>query len=95
MCLWDVTFSSGKTLLCYALLWEGHIGYFYHIDQQLNINKLADIMPDVGVRYAFSYGIADKTFPFVRGQVRLGDAGKIMALAAYCNRDKKQYKMRN
>lgn len=80
-------FLQGKP--CYALLWEGHIGSFYHIDQQLNINKLADIMPDVGVRYAFSYGIADKTFPFVRGQVRLGDAGKIMALAAYCNRDKK------
>ncbi|HDL7910273.1 TPA: proline dehydrogenase [Yersinia enterocolitica] len=80
-------FLQGKS--CYALLWEGHIGSFYHIDQQINISKLADIMPDVGIRYAFAYGIADKTFPFVKGQVRLGDAGKMMALAAYCNRDKR------
>ncbi|WP_164908351.1 MULTISPECIES: carbamoyltransferase C-terminal domain-containing protein [Yersinia] len=78
-------FRQGKP--CYALIWEGHIGSFYYIDQHVRIKKLADIIPDIGIRYAFSYGIADKTFPFTQGQVRLGDAGKIMALAAYCNRE--------
>ncbi|CNB81503.1 putative transferase [Yersinia frederiksenii] len=80
-------FHQGKP--CYALLWEGRIGSFYYIDQYVKIKKLADIIPDIGIRYAFSYGIADKTFPFTQGQVRLGDAGKIMALAAYCNREKR------
>src|SRR5689334_20780820 len=30
---------------CYALLWEGVIGSFYKIDAELNLIKLADVMP--------------------------------------------------
>jgi predicted NodU family carbamoyl transferase len=31
---------------CYALLWEGVIGSFYKIDSELNLTKLADVMPE-------------------------------------------------
>jgi len=31
---------------CYALLWEGVIGAFYEIDSELNVTKLADVMPE-------------------------------------------------
>ncbi|WP_408224995.1 MULTISPECIES: carbamoyltransferase C-terminal domain-containing protein [Paraburkholderia] len=43
-------------------------------------------MSDPGIRYAFAYGVADPTFMLRSGQVRLGDAGKLMALAAFGQR---------
>ncbi|KWS28942.1 carbamoyltransferase C-terminal domain-containing protein [Pseudomonas syringae] len=69
----------------YALLWEGHLGAFYSIDANVNITKLKDILVDPGIRYAFIYALVDPTFNLPRGGVRLGDAGKLMALAAYCD----------
>ncbi|XHO03747.1 hypothetical protein ACEQUB_00609 [Ralstonia syzygii] len=36
-----------------------------------------------GIRYAFAYGLADPSFGLGRGQIRLSDAGKLMALAAF------------
>lgn len=68
---------------CYALLWEGHIGSFYEINDEIRIRKLADIMTCPGIRYAQAYAIADPTFHLPRGGIRLGDAGKLMALAAF------------
>ncbi|VVE43914.1 carbamoyltransferase [Pandoraea horticolens] len=68
---------------CYALIWEGHIGAFYSIDSSLGIQRLAHIMVGPGIRYAFAYGLLDPTFALARGQIRLSDAGKLMALAAY------------
>jgi hydroxymethyl cephem carbamoyltransferase len=70
---------------CLALIWEGHIGAIYYIDQQVCIRKLANILDDPGVRYGFLFALADPTFPFPThaGAIRLGDAGKLMALAAY------------
>jgi hydroxymethyl cephem carbamoyltransferase len=68
---------------CYALVWEGHIGAFYAIDRALQVTKLADIMCSPGIRYAFAYALCDPTFDLPAGTVRLGDAGKLMALAAY------------
>jgi len=47
---------------CYALLWEGVIGAFYEIDAELNITKIADVMPEPGHRYAMLYALADPTF---------------------------------
>ena len=47
---------------CYALLWEGVIGSFYEVDSELNLTKLADVMPEPGHRYALLYGLADPTF---------------------------------
>ncbi|MGY2400029.1 carbamoyltransferase C-terminal domain-containing protein [Pseudomonas sp. SDO5271_S396] len=68
---------------CYALLWEGQLGAFYRIDENVNIKRLGTVIDNPGDRFAFLYGIADPTFNFGPGQIRLSDAGKLMALAAY------------
>jgi hydroxymethyl cephem carbamoyltransferase len=68
---------------CYALTWEGYIGSFYEVDANVKVRKVADIMLGPGVRYAAVYAIADPTFALPPGGIRLGDAGKLMALAAY------------
>ncbi|KMW72761.1 proline dehydrogenase [Photorhabdus luminescens subsp. luminescens] len=78
-------FQQGQP--CYALLWEGHIGSFYYIDKDIIITKLANVLLDPGIRYAFAYGLADPKFNFAKGKIRLGDAGKMMALAAYSDRN--------
>jgi predicted NodU family carbamoyl transferase len=72
---------------CYALLWEGVIGSFYEIDAELNLTKLADVMPEPGHRYALLYGLADPTFDInVAEFSRFSDAGKLMALASFSKR---------
>ncbi len=74
---------------CYALLWEGVIGSFYKIDTDLNLIKLADVMPEPGHRYALLYGLADPTFDkSVAEFSRFSDAGKLMALASFSKRSK-------
>jgi predicted NodU family carbamoyl transferase len=74
---------------CYALLWEGVIGSFYEFDTDLNITKLADVMPEPGHRYALLYALADPTFDkSVAEFSRFSDAGKLMALASYSKRSK-------
>lgn len=70
---------------CYALVWEGHIGRLYHVDEALNIQLLSDVMQGPGIRYAFAYGLMDPTFQLSGGAIRLSDAGKLMALAAFCD----------
>jgi hydroxymethyl cephem carbamoyltransferase len=74
-------FAQGRP--CYALVWEGHLGAFYAIDGALQVKKLADIMCGPGTRYAFAYALCDPAFDLPAGSVRLGDAGKLMALAAW------------
>lgn len=74
---------------CYALLWEGVIGSFYKIDAELNLIKLADVMPEPGHRYALLYGLADPTFDKrIAEYSRFSDAGKLMALASFSKREK-------
>lgn len=68
---------------CYVLLWEGFIGRFYHISTDLKVELLEDICESPGLRYSFAFAIADPSFNLPRGYCRLGDAGKMMALAAY------------
>ena len=72
---------------CYALIWEGAIGAFYEIDSELNITKLADVLNQVGNRYGLFYGLADPTFPKDGAYPRFQDAGKLMALASFSNRN--------
>lgn len=82
MCAYGMSpFPQGQA--CYVLVWEGHIGSFYFVDAHVNIKKLCHVLDYPGIRYAFAYGVADPTFNFRSGQVRLGDAGKLMALAAF------------
>ena len=74
---------------CYALLWEGVIGSFYKIDAELNLIKLANVMPEPGHRYALLYGLADPTFDKKIAEFsRFSDAGKLMALASFSKRSK-------
>lgn len=68
---------------CYALVWEGNIGAFYRIDENLVIEKLSDVLEDPGNKYAFLYALADPSFPIQRGHFRFEDAGKLMALAGF------------
>lgn len=68
---------------CYALLWEGHFGAFYYIDEHVKIEKVGDVLDHPGSRFAFLYGLADPNFELAPGQIRLSDAGKLMAIAAY------------
>lgn len=71
---------------CYALVWEGEIGAFYEIDSALNIKLLADVLGQVGNRYALLYGLADPTFPKDGPYPRVEDAGKLMAVASFSDR---------
>ena len=71
---------------CYALVWEGEIGAFYEIDSGLNITLLADVLNQVGNRYALLYGLADPTFAKDGPYPRVEDAGKLMALASFSKR---------
>lgn len=73
---------------CYALIWEGVIGAFYEIAANLNITKIADVMPEPGHRYAMLYALADPTFDKRTAEYsRLSDAGKLMALASFSQRN--------
>lgn len=73
---------------CYVLLWEGVIGAFYEIDAEFNIKKIAEVVPEPGHRYALLYALADPTFDMsIAEYSRLSDAGKLMALASFSNRD--------
>lgn len=72
---------------CYALVWEGAIGAFYEIDSDLNITLVADVMNEPGNRYAAIYGLADPTFPKNAPFSRYPDAGKLMALTSFSQRD--------
>jgi predicted NodU family carbamoyl transferase len=86
MCAYGMSpFPAGQP--CYALVWEGHFGNFYVIDEKINIKRLATILVDPGIRYAFLYGLADPTFAAplssTPGASRISDAGKLMALAAF------------
>ena len=74
---------------CYALLWEGVIGSFYKIDAELNLIKLADVMPEPGHRYALLYGVADPTFDKKVAEFsRYSDAVTLLALASFAKRSK-------
>lgn len=67
----------------YALVWEGLLGRFYHVDESFRITRLGDedhILDRVGSRYSFPYHATG------RSDISGHDAaGKIMALASFAN----------
>lgn len=71
---------------CYALVWEGEMGAFYAIDEDVNITLVGDVLSQVGNRYAQIFGLADPTFPKDGPYPRQSDAGKLMALASFATR---------
>ncbi len=63
----------------YALVWEGYIGRFYHVDEDFRITKLGDdkhVLDRVGMRYSFPYHATGRSDIYGHSA-----AGKIMALA--------------
>ena len=68
---------------CYALVWEGVIGAFYRIGEDLEITRLGSPVDGPGHKYAFLYGLADPGLPEEGGISRREDAGKLMALASF------------
>jgi len=68
---------------CYALVWEGVVGTFYRIDENLDVATLGTPMSGPGHKYGFLYGLADPTYPADARKSRREDAGKLMALAAF------------
>ncbi|MGI9279479.1 MAG: carbamoyltransferase C-terminal domain-containing protein [Endozoicomonas sp.] len=67
----------------YALVWEGNIGAFYRVDEEMNISCIGRVMEDPGNKYAYLYALADPKFPDGKGHFRFEDAGKLMALCSY------------
>ena len=74
-------FAQGQR--CYCLVWEGIIGRFYEVDENLNVIAYPTVLDSPGYRYAFTYALADPTFSVDERYPRLSDAGKLMALAAF------------
>lgn len=74
-------FSQGEK--CYCLVWEGIIGRFYEVDENLKVTAFPTVLESPGYRYAFVYALADATFSDAERYPRLSDAGKLMALAAF------------
>ena len=68
---------------CYVLLWEGTLGRFYHIDAELTITCLADILQSPGHRYSFLYELADPLHADDAQGYSYSVAGKLMALTAF------------
>jgi predicted NodU family carbamoyl transferase len=78
MCSYGLSpFPQGQP--CYALIWEGELGSFYHVDEQLTIRKVGDVLGTPGNKYLFLWVLATGRFD---GEA----AGKVMALAAYGRR---------
>lgn len=77
-------FPQGEPVYC--LVWEGNLGDFYEIDENLNITHLGKVLTDPGNKYSALFMIGDPSFPPIKGHFRYEDAGKLMALAAYSDR---------
>ena len=74
-------FPQGQPV--YVLIWEGELGDFYEVDEQLVVHHIGTVMRTPGNRYCFLYALADPTFTLPRDRLRLEDSGKLMALCAY------------
>lgn len=77
-------FAQGRP--CYALVWEGIIGSFYSISENLTISRKGPVLANPGSIYSLLYAIADPTAPIQKGYMRFSNPGKLMALAAYSDR---------
>jgi hydroxymethyl cephem carbamoyltransferase len=64
----------------YVLIWEGALGDFYLLHEDLRVEPLGRAMPEPGNKYSFPFYVAHSD----RGLFFSNDwAGKVMALAAY------------
>lgn len=87
--IWNAFGMSGlaQGQPAYCLVWEGALGDFYEIDENSVVTHVGTALTYPGIRYQSIYGLADPTFcPSPNEPGRLGDAGKLMAIAAYSDR---------
>jgi hydroxymethyl cephem carbamoyltransferase len=73
----------GEHPLQAVLVWEGITGAFYLVDGSHQVVRTIPVLDQPGGRFAALFAISDPSFPATGGFVRLGDAGKLMALAAF------------
>ncbi|MFK4221868.1 carbamoyltransferase C-terminal domain-containing protein [Streptomyces sp. NPDC019890] len=71
---------------CYALVWEGNIGSFYLISEDLRIRRLSAVLEDPGNKYQHIFALADPSSPGEHGGFRFSNAGKMMALTGFARR---------
>jgi hydroxymethyl cephem carbamoyltransferase len=71
---------------CYVLVWEGRIGSFYEVDENIVIRPLGRVMEDPGRRYTFIFALAEPSIASARGRMKCSDAGKLMALTSFSKR---------
>lgn len=80
MCAYGLSpYEQGRP--CYALIWEGTIGRFYHIDKNCEIAPYPTVLAYPGQRYIHAYYLGS-------AETKPADAmaGKMMALAAFNNK---------
>lgn len=71
---------------CQVLLWEGDVGSFYRVSPAGQVTCLGAVLPEPGSRYIFAYALADPSVDAdTDPSLLLENAGKTMALAAYCD----------
>ncbi len=68
-----------------VLVWEGITGSFYLVDGSYQVVRTIPVLSQPGGRFAALFSICDPSFPATGSFVRLGDAGKQMALAAFAD----------
>lgn len=68
---------------CYVLVWEGEIGSFYSISNDLTIEKIATPLDRPGQRFSSLYELADPSAPGTSCGYSYDAAGKLMALASF------------
>lgn len=76
-------FEQGEPV--YLLIWEGALGDFYEITEELEVVHIGRVMNTPGNKYSFLYALADPSFRMPKGQLRNEDPGKLMAIAAFGN----------
>lgn len=78
----------GEHPLQAVLVWEGITGAFYLVDGAFQVVRTIPVLSQPGGRFAALFAICDPSFPAAGAFVRLGDAGKLMALAAFDEPDR-------
>ncbi|HKE17596.1 MAG TPA: carbamoyltransferase C-terminal domain-containing protein [Kofleriaceae bacterium] len=71
---------------CQVLLWEGDVGRFYRVSAAGEVTPVGGaVLAEPGSRYIFAYALADPSVDAdADPSLLLENAGKMMALAAYC-----------
>lgn len=68
---------------CYVLTWEGTIGRFYEIDDNLKVTLLGEPLQAPGLRYSYLYYLGNRDEADFRHPRNASGPGKLMALSAY------------